>query len=71
MDDEHILADVEAIHRTDFDAIHVFTANTAFGDHIGHWETPGGGKNAARGPTIMARDMPSNPQRCKMLMKHR
>ena len=33
---EHILADVEAVHRAHFDAIHVFALDAVFGDHVGH-----------------------------------
>jgi hypothetical protein len=35
MDDEHILALVEAVHWTHFDAIHDFTANAAVVDDVG------------------------------------
>jgi len=36
MDDEHILAFIEAIDGTDFDAIHVFALNAIIRDDIGH-----------------------------------
>ena len=36
VDDEHVLALVEAIHRADFDAIHVLALDAIIGDHIGH-----------------------------------
>jgi hypothetical protein len=36
MNDEHVLALIEAVDRTDFDAIHVFALDAIFQDHIGH-----------------------------------
>ena len=36
MDDEHIIAFVEAIHRTHFDAIHVFAFDAIIGDDKSH-----------------------------------
>ena len=36
MDDEHVLAFVEAIYGADFDAIHVFASNAAIVDDVGH-----------------------------------
>ena len=36
IDDEHVLALVEAIDRADLDAIHVFAADAGFGDDVGH-----------------------------------
>jgi hypothetical protein len=36
MDDEHVLALVEAIHRTHFDAIGVFALDAIVVDDIGH-----------------------------------
>ena len=36
MDDEHIFALVEAVHRTDLHAIHVFALNAIFDDDVGH-----------------------------------
>jgi hypothetical protein len=36
MDDEHILALVEAVHRTDFDAIHVLALDAVVVDDVGH-----------------------------------
>src|SRR5450432_42507 len=36
MDDEHILAFVEAIDRTDLDTIQVLALDAGFGDDIGH-----------------------------------
>jgi hypothetical protein len=36
MNDEHILAFVKAINRTNLDAIHVLAFDTVFIDHIGH-----------------------------------
>src|SRR5690625_2079739 len=43
MDDEHVLAFIEAVHRTDFDAIRVFAQDTVIRDDIGHWGLPKGG----------------------------
>ena len=36
MDDEHVLAFVKAVDRTDFNAIGVFAFDTVFGDHECH-----------------------------------
>jgi hypothetical protein len=36
MDDEHVLAFVEAVHRTHFDAVGIFALNAVVGDDIGH-----------------------------------
>src|SRR6185295_16598793 len=36
VDDEHILALVEAVHRADLDAVHVLAANASIGDDVGH-----------------------------------
>src|SRR5512136_2288668 len=36
MDHEHVLALVEAVHRTDFHAIHIFALDAVFRDDIGH-----------------------------------
>src|SRR5262245_55271650 len=36
VDDEHILALVEAVHRTHFHAIHIFALDAAFDDDVGH-----------------------------------
>jgi len=36
MNDEHVFAFVEAINRTDFDAIGVLALDTVFGDDISH-----------------------------------
>src|SRR5690606_29428456 len=36
MDDEHVLAFVEAIHRTYFDAVHVLALDAVVRDDIGH-----------------------------------
>src|SRR5712692_2510009 len=36
MDDEHVLALVEAIHRADLDAVHVLALDAVFGDDVGH-----------------------------------
>src|SRR3954451_1274116 len=39
VDHQHVGANVEAVHRTDFNAVHVFALYAVFGDHIGHEET--------------------------------
>ena len=36
MNDQHILADIEAIDRADLDAIHVFAFDTVIGDDVSH-----------------------------------
>jgi hypothetical protein len=36
MDDQHVLAFIEAVHRTDFDAIGIFAGDAVVGDDIGH-----------------------------------
>src|SRR5437764_697509 len=36
IDDEHVLAFIEAVHRTDLDAIHVLAADASIGDDVGH-----------------------------------
>jgi hypothetical protein len=46
MDDEHVLALVEAIHRTDFHAIHVFALDAIFGDDVSHEQPLSAGSRA-------------------------
>ena len=42
VDHQHVFADIEAVHRTDLHAIHVFAVDAIFGDDIGHWrDSPG------------------------------
>jgi hypothetical protein len=36
VDDEHVLAFIEAVHRTHFDAVHVLALDAALIDDIGH-----------------------------------
>ena len=36
MDDEHVFAFVEAVHRTDLDAVRVLAANAVLVDDVGH-----------------------------------
>jgi hypothetical protein len=36
VDDQHVLADVEAVHRTDLDAVHVLALDAVLGDDVGH-----------------------------------
>jgi hypothetical protein len=38
MDDEHVLALVEAVHGAHFDAVHVLALDAGFGDDVGHRE---------------------------------
>jgi hypothetical protein len=40
MNDEHVLAFIEAIDRTDFDAVHQLALDAAFVDDIGHGTHP-------------------------------
>ena len=40
MDDEHVLALVEAVHGAHFDAVHGFAANAAFVDDVGQLSVP-------------------------------
>jgi hypothetical protein len=42
MDDQHVLALVEAVHGADFDAVHVFAFNAIVVDDIGHLHTLNG-----------------------------
>ncbi len=39
MNDEHILADIEAVDGTHLDAIHVFAFDAVVGDDVGHQRT--------------------------------
>src|SRR6185437_9683142 len=48
VDDQHVLADIEAVDRTHLDAIHVLAADTGFGDHIGHVSVPRAAGKIAR-----------------------
>ena len=41
MDNEHILAFIEAVHRANFDAIHIFALDAIVGDHKSHDVFPG------------------------------
>ena len=36
VDDQHVLALVEAVHGADLDAVHVLAPDAGFGDHVGH-----------------------------------
>ena len=36
VDDQHVLALVEAVHGADFDAVHVLALDAGFGDDVGH-----------------------------------
>jgi len=36
VDDQHVFAFIEAIHRTNFYAIHIFAFDAVFSDDIGH-----------------------------------
>jgi hypothetical protein len=39
MDDEHVLALIEAVHRTHFDAIHDLATNAVLVDDIGQFSS--------------------------------
>jgi hypothetical protein len=41
MNDEHVLAFVETVDRTDLDAVHVFAFDAIVGHDIGHRSAPG------------------------------
>src|SRR5581483_6090210 len=49
VDDQHVLALVEAIHRANLDAIHVLAADAGFSDDVGH-----GVANFPRDPALAA-----------------
>jgi hypothetical protein len=51
MNNQHILAFVEAIHRTDFDAVHVFTTDAIVSDDIGQVDLQAGGRVVKRSGT--------------------
>ena len=36
MNDEHVLALIEAIHRADLDAVHILATDASFGNDVGH-----------------------------------
>jgi hypothetical protein len=40
MDDQHVLALVEAVDRTDFNAVHELALDAGVGDDIGHEACP-------------------------------
>src|SRR3954470_17952687 len=40
VDDEHVVALVEAVDRADLDAIHVLALDAGLGDHVGHGGPP-------------------------------
>src|SRR5688572_27230677 len=50
VDDEHVLALVEAIHRADLDAVHVLALDAIFGDDVSHGGRLYGPKTARRKP---------------------
>lgn len=39
VNDQHVLAFVEAIHRADLDAVHIFALDAVLGDDIGHFRS--------------------------------
>ena len=41
MDDQHVFTFIEAVHRTDFHTVGVFTGDAVVGDDIGHERLPG------------------------------
>jgi hypothetical protein len=55
MDDEHVLAFVEAVDGADLDAIHVLALDAILGDDIGHdddWSLLWPGHPARRPPAL-------------------
>ena len=40
VDDEHVIAFIEAIHRAYFDAVHIFAFDAGLSDNIGHCWNP-------------------------------
>ena len=74
VDDEHVLAFVEAIDGTDLDAVHVFAFDACFNDDVGHAGVPVGsvahaycaGKNA-RVPTPLMAGLYVFPQRAGII----
>ena len=52
VDDEHVLALVEAVHGADFDAVHVLALDAGFGDDVGHSAVPVLRGSACRGRII-------------------
>ena len=40
MNDQHVLAFIEAIHRADFHAVHIFALDAVFSDDVGHSRVP-------------------------------
>jgi hypothetical protein len=57
MDDEHILALVEAVHGAHCNAVHGFAANTAIVDDVSQFSTP----NSLEGE-ILAKNLPEGIQ---------
>ena len=51
VDDEHVLALVEAVHGADLDAVHVFAANATLVDDVGQLDVSSAGEliHGARG----------------------
>src|SRR3546814_14390350 len=41
MNDEHVLAHIEAVDRTDLDTVHVLALDAEVGDDVGHAGSPG------------------------------
>jgi len=41
MDDQHVLADIEAVDRAHLNAVHVLATNARLCDHVGHAQSPG------------------------------
>jgi hypothetical protein len=39
MNDQHVLAFVEAVHRADFNAVHIFALDAVLGDDVGHFRS--------------------------------
>src|SRR6266478_5328798 len=54
VDDEHVLALVEAVHRAHFDAVHRFAPNTCLVDDVGQLSVLSGGRSGELIPGVFA-----------------
>jgi hypothetical protein len=55
MDDQHVLALVEAVHRADFNAIGIFAFDAGFSDDVSH-------PKLRNGPILSGWRSPGTPQ---------
>jgi hypothetical protein len=55
MNDEHVLAFIEAVDRTDFDAVGVFALDAVVVDDVGHSTTPNVGGSVPHGALVCKR----------------